>query len=135
MTAPMMPQPQQQMQPPQPPPGPFAPMPNDADPRKAMVVQKALSKLFESPQYRKMPPQWQQLPIAKYNAAVQALQPPPVLPKGVNITAKGDASTIGAEENAAMHPNQPQQPQAQGPAHVGQPQHPSNHPTQGARPL
>ena len=138
MTSPMMPQQAQPQAPPQPPPSPFTPKPNDGDPRKAMVVQKALSRLFESPQYDKMPPEWQQLPIAAYQRAMQALQPPPQLPQGVKITAAGDASNIGQIEYAAEHPqapSQPQQPASPQPQHVGQPQHPSNTPTQSPRPL
>lgn len=136
MTAPMMPQaPQQPMQPPVPPPSPFTPKPNDTDPRKAMVVQKKLSAMFEMPEWMKFPPEWQALAVQAYQTAVQALQPPPVLPKGVNIDMKGDAASVGQEEFAALHPQQPQQPQAGQPAHVGSPQHPSTHPTQAARPL
>ncbi len=122
------------MQPPMlaPLPSPFVPKPNDAEPAKAMVVMKRLSKLFEQPEFANFPPEWQALPAQVYQAAAQALQPPPVLPKGVTITAKGDQTNIGQEEYAAMHPQAPapqsqsqQQakpmPQAHGPA---QPQPP-----------
>ena len=131
MTSPMQPQQPQQpvmLQPPQPPPSPFIPKPNDAEPAKATVVMKRLSKLFEDPEFSKQPPEWQQLPAMVYQAAVQALQPPPVLPHGVNINMKGDASTVGAEEQAALHPGQqqPQQPvRAQNGEGVKQPSHPT----------
>lgn len=105
-------------------PTPFTPRPNDAEPAKATVVMKRLSKLFEDPQYAKFPPAWQALPVVPYQTAVQALQPPPQLPHGVTISAKGDASNIAGEEQAAIagvqkggQPGQPQTPQApQGPA-------------------
>lgn len=98
-------------QPPAPPqlpalPNPFVPKPNDAEPAKATVVMKKLSRLFEDPDYAKQNPLWQQLPAAVYQRAVQALQPPPVLPHGVQIAMKGDAATVGAEEQAAAHPAQ-----------------------------
>lgn len=105
-------------------PSPFTPRPNDAEPAKATVVMKRLSKLFEDPQYAKFPPAWQALPVAPYQTAVQALQPPPQLPHGVSITAKGDETTIAREEEAAIQGVQkgagatpPAQPQAvKGPA-------------------
>src|ERR1700730_10119870 len=122
MTAPMMPQ--QPLAPPQPPPFPFMSKPNDGEPQKATIVMRRLSKLFEDPEYAKQPPEWQGPLIADYSGAVQALQPPPVLPKGVMIQAKGDASTIGPEEQAAMHPTQPPVSQQNG-SGVMQPSHPT----------
>lgn len=111
MTAPMMPQAvPQPMQPPTPPSNPFPPRPNDAEILVATTYAKRLSKLFVDPQFSKFDPLWQQTAIDCYNRAMQALQPPPVLPKGVVISAKaGDPATIAADEQAAATGKTPQQ--------------------------
>lgn len=98
----MPPAPPQTPPPPQPPVNPFQPKPNDTEPAVAMKWMKRLSRLMLDPAYDEQPPQWQDLVNQKYMVAVQALQPPPQLPKGVTITAKGDPSSIGADEQAAI---------------------------------
>ncbi len=120
MTAPMMPQaPAQPLQPPQPPPNPFPPRPNDGEILVATTYAKRLSKLFVDPRFSDMDPLWQQPAIDCYNRAMQALTPPPVLPKGVNINAAvTDPSQIAADEQAAASgkaPAQPTAPQPQAP--------------------
>ena len=119
MTAPMMPQvpqdPQaapQPMQPPIPPSNPFPSRANDGEIAVATAYAKRLSKLFVDPQFETFDPLWQQTAIDCYNRAMQALQPPPVLPKGVVIQAKaGDPASIAADEQAAATGKAPQ-PQA-----------------------
>lgn len=117
---PVPPQPPQ-APPPAPPVNPFAPKPNDTEPAVAMKWMKRLSRLMLDPAYDAQPPEWQALVNQKYQVAAQALQPPPQIPPNVKITAMGDASTIGAEEQAAIHgvqpgsaapPAPPQQPMA-----------------------
>ncbi len=124
MTAPMMPDPQQAappqpLQPPVPPPNPFPPRPNDGEILVATTYAKRLSKLVD-PSFSAMDPLWQQPAIDCYNRAMQALTPPPVIPKGTVIQAKaGDAATLAAEEQAASTGKPPQQggqaPQPQAP--------------------
>jgi hypothetical protein len=97
---------------------PFPPRANDGEPMVAMVYLQRLSKLLVDPAFDKQPPPWQQTAIAAYQRAAIALQPPPVLPKGVNITEKADPSTVAAAEQGAISgmqkPGQaPQQPQIQ----------------------
>ena len=120
MTSPMMPQ-----QPPVPPPSPFMPRANDQEPRIATLITKKFGVLMFEAEYAKQPPEWRALVDQKYQAAVKALTPPPVLPKGVNIAMQGDASTIGAEEQAAMHPDQQPPVAQQNGSGVMQPGHPT----------
>lgn len=135
MTAPMMdPNAMQQTPAPQPPilpplPNPFPDRPNDTEPQVALIYQKRLSKLFVDPKFMELKskfPEWATLPEAMYMRVTQALQPPPVLPKGVMIQDKVSGGNIGAEEQAAMQgvqpqqPGQPQQPQRPQPAHIKQ---------------
>jgi hypothetical protein len=103
--------------PPQPPvlpplPNPFHDRPNDTEPAVALIYQKRLSKLFVDPKFEAMPPEWQNLPIALYQKVTMALQPPPVVPRGVSIVDKVSGGDIGAEEAAAASgkPAQAQQP-------------------------
>jgi hypothetical protein len=105
-------------QPPPPPTNPFPVRPNDGEPPVATQWMKRLSKLILTSQYMAQPAPWKAIVDARYASAVQALQPPPQLPKGIMISAKGDASSITAEEEAAIagmrgQPQQPAPPQAQ----------------------
>ena len=134
MTAPMMDSMQQQTLAPQPPvlpplPNPFPDRPNDTKPAVALIYQKRLSKLFVDPKFMELKtkfPEWATLPEAMYMKVTQALQPPPVLPKGVVISDKVSGGGIAQEEQAAMQgvqpaqPGQPQQPARPPVAHVGQ---------------
>jgi hypothetical protein len=112
-------------QPPQPlpdPPGPFDPvLPIDDEPDAAKIRHRQLKRAmaegrFSDPKY---PEPWRQVLIAAYlrarNAAgvmtvpdvqrakaEEAASQPPALPKGVTISMKGDASTVGAQEQAAL---------------------------------
>ncbi len=104
MTAPIAPQaPAQPLQPPVPPPNPFPPRPNDGEILVATTYAKRLSRLFVDPRFSDMDPLWQQPAIDCYQRAMQALQPPPVIPKGVVIQDKvtDPASLAGAEQAAA----------------------------------
>ncbi len=91
-------------QPPQmaPLPTPFAPRPNDGELRVAKEYAGRLSELMVDPRYSAQTPAWQSVVNDAYGRYMQALQPPPVLPKGVVIQAKaGDPSSIAADEQAA----------------------------------
>lgn len=83
-------------------PNPFPSRPNDGEPAVATVYMKRLSKLFVDPKYAQQSPAWQTLPTGAYQKAVQALQPPPTLPKGVAISMKGDETTVRQEEQEAI---------------------------------
>jgi hypothetical protein len=118
MTAPMIPpqqaQPPALLQPPVPPWTPFTPMPTDEDPLLADMRRRKLAKLIDSAKFEGMPPEWQQVAIQEYQRMQQivaAAQPAPPLPRGVNIQDKVAGGNIGAEEQAAAHPQQQQQPQ------------------------
>lgn len=110
------PAPQAQVPPPW---SPFTPRPNDSEPRVAEMWVVKLSNAMFSPEYTAQPPEWRAMLEQRYIRARQELQaataPAPQLPKGVSITAKGDASSIAAEEQAALKGVQPGQP-AQSPA-------------------
>jgi len=61
-------------------PTPFPARPNDREPQIAKAIAKRLSKLMFDPQYSalvKKSPGWGTLVADKYNAAIQALTPPP----------------------------------------------------------
>lgn len=115
MTAPVMPQPVQPMQPPQPPQSPFPVRANDSEPPVAMIYMRRLSKLLVEPKFTALQlqhPEWAQQAVDAYNRAMQAVQaamPAPPLPKGVVISDKVTGGDIGAEEQAATHPNAPKQ--------------------------
>lgn len=119
MTAPVMPPqqaapPQPMAPPPQPPPSPFPVRANDQEPLVAGIYVKRLSKLMVDPKFTAMQeqfPEWATTVVEAYQRYMQvviAAQPPMPLPKGVVITDKVAGGNIGAEENAATHPNQPQ---------------------------
>lgn len=126
MTAPMMPA-QAPMQPPQPPPSPFPIRANDAEPQVAAIYAKRLSKLQVEPKFAAMQekfPEWAQMAIEAYQRAVQAVQaaqPPMPLPKGVVITDKVAGGDIGAEEQAATHPQAAKQAQPAQPPQMPKP--------------
>jgi hypothetical protein len=98
-------------------PNPFPPRPNDSEIIVATTYAKRLSKLFVDPQFSTFDAGWQQTAIDCYQRAMQALTPPPVLPKGVTISAKEDApEAIAAAEQAAATgkaPAPPPMPQVQ----------------------
>lgn len=120
----MAPVPPQAPPPPQPPVNPFQPKPNDTEPTVAMKWMKRLSRLMLDPAYDAQPPEWQDLVNQKYMVAVQALQPPAQLPKGVVITAKADPSSIAADEQAAIQGLKPNPNGSQPPTVPGSPAQP-----------
>jgi hypothetical protein len=96
-------------------PQPFMPRPNDSEIAVATIYAKRLSKLFVNPQFAAQPSAWQQVAADAYGRYMQALQPPPVIPKGVVIQAKaGDAASLAADEAAAASGKAPP-PQPGGP--------------------
>lgn len=115
MTAPMMDQQQGPPQPPVPPTPPwtpFAALPMDAEPRIAQLRMRRLGNLMAKGEFTEQPPEWQSVVIDAYNQAVQAVQasmPAPPLPKGVSISDKVSGGNIAQEEQAAAHPQAPQQ--------------------------
>lgn len=123
MTAPMQSPtmgqpPQPPLQPPQPPWNPFLPRPNDSEPSIAMRWARRLSRLMSSTEFDNMQKKsaaWAAPLIEKYQSSIQAITPPPVIPKGVIINAKADtAADLASDEQAAAsgkpQPSQPQQP-------------------------
>lgn len=93
--------------PPQAPWSPFQPRPNDQELAIASLWAMRLSKVISSVKYGSSDPTWRQLLDARYSQATQTIQqyaPAPALPRGVSVTEKGDASTVGAEIMAAVHP-------------------------------
>lgn len=88
-------------------PNPFQPRPNDDEPAVALATVKRLSKLMFDPQYSAKDPMWQSVVNDRYMAARTALQPPPQLPHGVTISAKGDPPNIAQEEQAALQGMKP----------------------------
>lgn len=140
MTAPVPMQPPQPPMLPQPtpPPSPFVDRVNESEPRVATVILKMTGKLMFDPRFAELKaksPGWAALVEQKYQAAAQALQPPPVLPKGVSIQEKVDPSNVGeAEQNAIAGMRPPPQNHgdaspntAQTPQGVNQPRTPSPH--------
>lgn len=107
------PQAPQPLPPPQRPWTPFDPRPNDSEPLIAQKWMTRLSKVISTVKYSAATPEWRQVLDEAYTtarAAVAAAQPAPALPKGVTIQGKPqDAGSLGAEENAAQHPDKPQQ--------------------------
>ena len=98
--------------PPTPPWTPFQPLPHDTMPLIATRRLRRLATEMSKVRFTAQPPEWQSTLVDEFNRmsqAVQASQPVPPLPRGVNIQMSGDASTVGAEEKAATTPPQPQQ--------------------------
>lgn len=130
----MVPPPPQLPPPPVAPWSPFAPRPNDGEPQVASIWANRLSQVISSVKFDQMPPPWQNTLVMKYQAAMQAIQPPPQLPKGVTISAKGDPSTIAADEAQAIQGLTPQSIKQLG-AQPAPPQPPQNAPqTPGGAP-
>jgi hypothetical protein len=123
--APAVPAAPQLPPPPQPipdPPGPFDPvLPIDDEPDAAKIRHRQLKRAMAEGRFLdpKYPDPWRQVLITAYlharNAAGVMTVPdvqqakaeeqanqPPALPKGVSIAMKGDASTVGAQEQAAL---------------------------------
>jgi hypothetical protein len=94
------------LQPPQPPWTPFTPLPMDDEPAHAALRQRRLSKLMATSRFSAQNAGWRTMVTNEYTRMRQAValasQPVAALPKGVTIQAKGDATTIGAEEQAAV---------------------------------
>lgn len=99
--------------PPQAPWTPFTPLPMDDEPAIAALRQRRLSKLMAGARFAAQPPEWQSVVFDAYNAMRQAVAASqmPVIPHGVTIAAKTDASSVGEAEQNAAHPGQPQKPQ------------------------
>jgi hypothetical protein len=109
-----------QVAPPQKPQGPFDPrLPVDDEPMPAKIRHRALAEEMQGSSFTVFPPEWQQVLLDAFlqdrNAAgimtvpdvqkqkqIELANMPPALPKGVSIAMKGDAATVGAEEQAAL---------------------------------
>lgn len=95
---------------------PFQPRPNDQEMPIAILWAMRLSKIISSVKYDNYDPMWRKLLDDRYLAAAQtiaSLQPPPPMPRGVNVAVKAGPGDVGQAEQAATHPQAaPQGPQA-----------------------
>ena len=96
-------------------PTPFPARPNVREPQIAKAIAKRLSKLMFDPQYAALvlkSPGWGSLVATKYNAAIQALTPPPPMGQGPQ-----------AQPQPAQQPSQP--PKVASPIQGPQPKQPA----------
>lgn len=118
MQPPPQPQPAQPMNPQtnQPLAAPWTPFdiaPMDDEPVIAALRQRRLRRLRATSECTRQPKEWIAMVDAAYSQsrnAVAAVAPLPALPHGVSVVAKTDASSVGAAEYAAAHPQAPQPP-------------------------